>query len=79
MHMIVVIVLDLGLPGVMCRVGSGAPLSWTNEGADTLFRLRASEEGSGLPRGIRAERAQRAKHQNRLRKGSRPRNAAHPR
>jgi hypothetical protein len=24
------------------------PLSWTRERADTLFRLRASEEGSGF-------------------------------
>jgi hypothetical protein len=36
-------------PGSRAAVLSqaGAPLSWTSERADTLFRLRASEEGSG--------------------------------
>jgi hypothetical protein len=35
-----------------------APLSWTNERSDMLFRLRVREEGSGFPaRSSRAERA----------------------
>jgi hypothetical protein len=32
-------------PAVLSQ--AGAPMSWTSERADTLFRLRASEEGSG--------------------------------
>jgi hypothetical protein len=39
------------------RPGSRAPLAWTNERADTLFRLRVSEEGSGLPSAILASGA----------------------
>jgi hypothetical protein len=35
-----------------------APLSWTTERADTLFRQRVREEGSGIKaRSSRAERA----------------------
>jgi hypothetical protein len=43
-----------------------APLSWTNEGVDTFFRLRLSEEGSGCPSAILAsEHSETARqHQN---------------
>ena len=35
--------------GASNQIPDCAPLSWTSERADTFFRLRASEEGSGCP------------------------------
>jgi hypothetical protein len=54
--------------GGSMRAQDRAPLSWTNEGAHTFFRLRLSEEGSGCPSAILASGASiqklREQHQN---------------
>jgi hypothetical protein len=42
----------------MLRDQDCAPLSSTSERADTLHRLRANEEGSGLPGAILSERSE---------------------
>ena len=58
---------DVTLGGSM-RAQDRAPLSWTNEGADTFFRLRLREEGSGYPSATLASGASnqklREQHQN---------------